>query len=377
MHVASLSLTNYRTYRSLDLTLGPGLTVVSGGNGQGKSNLLEALYMLAIGKSYRAGTERELISWRAAQEGGYAMASAVVERHDGPSELRIGLDSSQTGALQKRVRVNGAPKRASELVGELNAVLFSAEDLDLVYGSPSGRRRYLDVLLSQVSRRYVQALQRYQRVLSHRNALLRSLRDGRARPDEFAFWDESLCAEAAVVLAARHRAVARLAPLAAGAFGRLVGAETTLDVAYAATVPADGEPSVDDITAALAASRDRERHAGMTLVGPHRDDVSLALNGVEASQHASRGQSRLIALAMRLAEGNLLREARGESPVLLLDDVLSELDERRRAQVLDEVADAEQVIVSTAELGLLPTGRLAGARVLRVEAGALIEEAVA
>ncbi|MEE8517649.1 MAG: DNA replication and repair protein RecF, partial [Dehalococcoidia bacterium] len=225
MELSSLSLTNYRSYRTADLDFGPGLIVVHGENAGGKSNLLEAIYLLAIGKSYRATAERELVSWEAAEAGGYAMVAGTVLRADGPTQLRIGLDcaGAPPNGVQKRIRINGLPKRASELIGVLNAVLFSAEDIDLVFGAPSGRRRYLDILVSQLGAsqtgvRYVQALQRYQRIVTQRNHVLRSLREGRAGEDELAYWDDSLCTEGATVLGARFDALERLSPLGGEAF---------------------------------------------------------------------------------------------------------------------------------------------------------------
>ena len=353
MQVTKLSLTNFRSYRQLDLPLGPGLTTVVGDNAEGKSNLLEALYLLAIGKSYRAQTERDLVSWEAADAGGYAIAAATLAGSEGLVELRVGLGlRRRAGSLETRVRVNGLPKRASDLVGVMSAVLFSAEDIDLVFGSPSGRRRYLDILLSQISRRYVQALSRYQRVLSQRNALLKAMREGRANEDELGFWDESLSAEGAIVLAERWASTDRLVGLVGEAFDRLYGGGS-LSVEYVATSPRpqDGEHA-QAMAKALRASRRRERALGMTLVGPHRDDLRLLLGGVEIARHASRGrQARLAALALRLAEGRLLAERRGDPPLLLLDDVLSELDEPRRTLVLEEARAYPQAIVTSADAG--------------------------
>ena len=375
MRVTNLSLTNFRSYRRLELPLGDGLTVVVGDNAQGKSNLLEALYLLAIGKSYRASTERDLVSWEAAQVQGYAIAAATLAGEQGQTELRIGLDCMEGARAQKRVRINGIPKRASDLVGVMSAVLFSPEDIELVFGPPSVRRRYLDVLLAQVSRRYVQTLSRFQRVLLQRNALLRAMRDGRANESELAFWDDSLASEGAVVMAERWRSMKSLSDLIGSAFARLSGGGN-LAVAYAATAPPteDGD-SAAGIVNALRASRSRERALGMTMVGPHRDDLRLTLGGVEAARHASRGQARLIALAMRLGEARLLAERRGEPPLLLLDDVLSELDRRRRALVLEEACGYPQTIVTSADADALPDSYLSGARRLRVEAGQVLEDA--
>ncbi len=377
MQVTKLSLTNFRSYRQLDLPLGPGLTTVVGDNAEGKSNLLEALYLLAIGKSYRAQTERDLVSWEAADAGGYAIAAATLAGREGPVELRVGLDCAAGPGVLKRVRVNGVPKRASDLVGVMSAVLFSAEDIDLVFGSPSGRRRYLDILLSQTSRRYVQALSRYQRVLSQRNALLKAMRESRANEDELGFWDESLSAEGAIVLAERWTSTDRLAGLVGEAFDRLYGGGS-LSVEYVATSarPQDGEYA-QAMAKALRASRRRERALGMTLVGPHRDDLRLLLGGMEIARHASRGQARLAALALRLAEGRLLAERRGDPPLLLLDDVLSELDEPRRTLVLEEASAYPQTIVTTADGNVLRAVHVDGARRLRVVSGSVVNEEAA
>ncbi len=372
MQVTELSLTNFRSYRQLDLPLGPGLTTVVGANAQGKSNLLEALYLLAIGKSYRAPVERDLVAWEAADAGAYAIIAATLRGREGPIEVRVGLDCSGAG-VTKRVRINGVPRRPSDLVGVLSAVLFSAEDIDLVFGAPSARRRYLDVLLSQVSRHYLQALSRYQRVLTQRNALLKAMRDGRGGEDQLPLWDDSLSTEGAVVLAERWASMDSLCALISAAFGRLYGDGLTVE--YAPTAPrAEPAALADALRTALRDSHRRERALGMTVAGPHRDDLRLLLGGVELARHASRGQARLVALALRLAEGRLLAQRRGEPPLLLLDDVLSELDERRRTLVLEEARAYPQVIVTSADERALPANQTAGARRLRVADGAVVEE---
>jgi DNA replication and repair protein RecF len=377
VELSHLSLTNFRSYRTLELDLRPGMTLVHGDNAEGKSNLLEAIYLLAIGKSYRASTERDLVSWEAADAGGYAIIAGTIQRADGVVELRIGLQcATQANGVQKRIRVNGVPRRATDLVGALGAVLFSAEDIELVFGSPQGRRRYLDVMLSQLGGHYIQALQRYQRVLTQRNHLLRNLRDGRAGEDELTFWNDSLCTEGAEVLGARFDALRRLVPLVAESFERLEG-RGRLIAEYQATVAFDMRPTPASMAEALEKTKSQERAMAMTVVGPHRDDLRLSLGGVEMAKHASRGQARLAALAMRMAEGELLREQRGDAPLLLLDDVLSELDPTRRALVLEEAARYPQSLVSTADLGQLPPAYDSGVRRLRVEAGEILEEAVA
>ena len=332
------------------------------------------MYLLAIGKSYRAIAERDVVSWQAAEAGGYAIVAATIDGPHGPLELRVGLDCRDGAGIVKQVRVNGAPKRASDLVGMMGAVLFAAEDIDLVFGAPRGRRRYLDVLLAQVSRRYVRALSQYQRVLAQRNTLLRALRERRAREEEMTFWDDALVREGAALLDERWLSMAGLRQHAASAFERL-SPQDALSVGYAGTAeePEDGD-AARALSEALRASREQERVRGMTLVGPHRDDLRLFLNGVEAQRHASRGQARLAALALRLGEARLLAERRGEPPLLLLDDALSELDHRRRQLVLEEACCYPQAIVTTADPSVLPDAFLHRAHRMRAQEGQVLRE---
>ena len=370
MHLSHLTLTNYRNFRQLELALPQGMAVLYGDNGQGKSNLLEAIYLLAIAKSHRAVSERELLSWEAARDGGALLVHGLAQGPEGELDLRLGLECMADGAtggpsVRKQVRVNGTPRRTSDLVGRLSTVLFSAGDIEMVYGSPQNRRRYLDVLLSQLRGPYLQALQRYQRVLAQRNHLLRHMKERRTGDDELLFWDQSLCREGSVVLEARHQALEQLVPLAQEAYTRLAGQAQTMAVEYAGTVAleegASGEAVQRAFAQALERSRDRERALGMTVVGPHRDNLRLLSEGTEMGRHVSRGQARLAALALRLAEAQFLSDRRGEAPLLLLDDVLSELDGRRRRLVIEETCRYPQALVTTTdpELIVLPNGHQA------------------
>ena len=384
MRLTRLTLTNFRNYRHLDLPLEPGPTLFYGGNAQGKSNLLEAIYLLAVARSHRATADRELVHWQAAQEEGYALLNAEAERRDGRLTLRMGLqcvrpsDGPGDVYVHKRIRVNGVTCLASQLVGQLNAVLFSVGDIAMVQGGPSMRRRYLDVLLSQVEGSYMRAIQQYQRALTQRNHLLRTLREGRANPDELLFWDETLSRQGGIILERRHRALGQLGQLAAQVFHRLTGSAEALELSYVCTVASDlnGDATTlaEAMCQALTRNRVRETALGMTVVGPHRDDLQCTLGGVDMALYASRGQARAVALTLRLAEARFLEERRGEQPVLLLDDVLSELDPQRRHLVLAAIAGHEQVLVTATDVALFEQESLAGVHRFRVAQGAVTPE---
>ncbi len=355
MYLSHLALTNYRNFSHLELELPSGLVFVLGANTQGKSNLLEAAYLLAIAKSHRTNTERELISWTAQQEGDAPVEGTLitgeVEQQEGRLKVVIALRvlprEGVGGALvQKQIRANGAATSAVGLVGRVTSVLFTASDIDLVLGAPSGRRRFLDILISQVDRGYLRTLQRYQRVLTQRNHLLRLVRDGRGMPDELDFWDVELAKEGSMLVARRQEVMEHLSPLAVQAYARLSGGEEM-------TVAFQPSSAAKELSDGLRAQRREEVKAGMTLIGPHRDDLILEVGGMAASTYASRGQARTIALGLRLAEAAFLQSERREGPILLLDDVLSELDTVRRRQVLEEAAKYEQAVVTAAEPALI------------------------
>ena len=345
------------------------MVLIQGNNGQGKSNLLEAIYILAIAKSPRAATERELVHREAFTEEAHSQVSATVRRDSEDLRLQIDYWSSPTAGedsgdsvrgtvpegtrVQRRIRVNGLPRRSSDLVGQLTAVMFSAGDLELVYGPPVVRRRYMDILISQLDRDYLRALQRYQRIVYQRNHLLRRVRDGGSRAEELGFWDDELVREGAYVIAQRSRTVRALSDLASPVHGQLTGGIENLELVYLPSVSIDADGSDDALAGAFRHSievrREREIAQGATTSGPHRDDLQLLIDALDAGMYASRGQSRTAVLAMKLAEAAYLRQERGNEPIVLLDDVLSELDGARRAHVLDRAGTYEQCFITTTD----------------------------
>jgi DNA replication and repair protein RecF len=234
--------------------------------------------------------------------------------------------------------------------------MFGAQDLELVLGPPSVRRRYLDILISQLDQRYLKALQRYQRVVSQRNRLLKTIREGRAQTAELQFWDDELAASGACLMHGRAVTIAALSRLSAPIHERLADGEN-LRVAYDPSGEVAAGESEDDaglaLTQLLEQRRSRDIGQGFTTAGPHRDDLRLTLDGMEAGPYASRGQCRTVALALKLAEAAYLKDRRGQEPVVLLDDVLSELDAHRRVQVLEAIGQYEQCFITTADHGLI------------------------
>lgn len=351
------------------------MVLFQGDNGQGKSNLLEAIYLLAVAKSPRASSDRELVRRQPVDEETYSRVAAVVERESrvegdrdgGPLRLQMdfnitpvtgGDDAENVGLLggisvQKYIRVNGVPRRASALVGQLNAVMFSAEDMELVYGPPSVRRRYMDILISQLDQQYLRTLQRYQRVVTQRNSLLKAIREGRSNERELAFWDDQLVSEGEYIIDQRRTCIQRLSELAAPIQQGLSGYGEAMEITYRPNVAlgscANTGSVAESMHRSLRDKRGRELAQGVTVTGPHRDDLRILLNGMDAGPYASRGQTRTVVLAMKLAEAAYLKAHRGQEPILLLDDVLSELDPGRREHVLDHAAQYQQSFLTTAE----------------------------
>lgn len=380
MHLTHLALRNFRNYPAADLALGPGLAVFRGANAQGKSNLLEAIAMLALTKSTRAEQERDVVRIASLEDTPYTRITGTAERGSGGAvevQIDMALAPGERGGLvfQKRVRVDGVPRAAGQAVGAIAAVLFSADDLDIVTGSPANRRRYLDVLLSQADRGYLRALQQYQRVVTQRNQLLRRIREGLARTPELDYWDGELCRLGAQVTARRREAVGALAREGAGAYAAMAPGDGGFQAVYAPSIDHDGtvEETAARALGLLAERRGREVQMAQTLVGPHRDDLLMTVGGLDVGQFGSRGQVRTAALSLRLAEAGYLRSTLGEEPVLLLDDVLSELDGQRRGHVLEAACRAEQSLVTVVE-GEEPPGLQEAVATYTVEAGALRRE---
>lgn len=359
--IFSLDLTNFRNHARTTMALNRGLNIIVGDNAQGKSNLLEGIYLLSTLRSSRASTDADLVR-REVLETDFPVArlEAEVERAAGNLHLEVAIVGRTTDTSHragKRVRVNGVGRRTSEAVGQLAAVLFTTLDIDIVAGPPLLRRRFLDLMISQVDRGYLRAMQRYARVLQQRNSLLKQIRERQASATDLNFWDQELAHAGGIILKARSDALGHVVPQAQLQMERLSDGRETLEITYTpalggsddADCPIEETEWTSRMLRVMANTRDREVRAGSTLVGPHRDDWKIEINHHDAASFASRAQQRTAALALRLAEASYLRHALGDDPVVLLDDVLSELDARRRHGVLEYIDTFQQTIITTAE----------------------------
>jgi DNA replication and repair protein RecF len=349
--LSSLSIRDLRGYATLDAEFGPGPQLVWGPNAAGKTSLIEAIVLAAWGRSHRTTTDGELIRWGAdvgrveAEVGRETIEVALVRPGSVPGGAPAG---------RKRVRVNGVGRRPSGLVGLLRTVVFAPEEMLLVAGAPGLRRSILDQLAGQRSAAYLRELATYGRTLQQRNSLLRAIREEQASRDELRYWDGVLLDSGGIIVAERLALLAEIADPLARAHAEIAPEEAALGrlgLRYETNAPAfPGESPRDALARRLAETAEKEVWNGATLVGPHRDDIVFELSGRDLATFASRGQQRTAILAWKLAELDLLTALDGRPPLLLLDDVFSELDPERRSHLVRRIADLPQAFVTTTTL---------------------------
>jgi DNA replication and repair protein RecF len=347
---------------------------VVGHNAAGKTHLLEAMLVLSRGGSHRTTTDQELITWgeplarlEGRVEGARAGGDTV--------EVVLVAPGGPPGA-RKRIRVNGVPRRASALVNAFRTVLFAPEDMLLVAGGPSLRRTSLDTLVAQLVPTAAATMATYARTLVQRNNLLRRIREEAAARDELRFWDETLITEGGRIVTWRAETLDRMAEPLADAQREIAPGEGRLGVVTVTNAPMSaGESAEDALRRRLTETAEKEVWNGATLVGPHRDDIAFQLDGRDLAGFASRGQQRTAILAWKLAQLDLLAAATGDPPLLLLDDVFSELDPQRRAHLVRRIGGLPQAFVTTTALDDLDPGLVRASTAWRVEPGRL--EAVA
>lgn len=364
MHVRSVRLSNFRNYPRLEVQLHPKLNLLIGPNARGKTSVLESLYCLSTTRSFRATADEEVIAF----DSDSASVEGEFEQGDSAERLRIEFRRGRGKALY----IDGKKQaRLSTALGRLPAVIFSPDDLFLVKGGPVLRRRFLNTALLQMEPAYLADLQQYERALRQRNALLRAA--NRPSDPEIAAWDEPLVRYGTSLTSRRAEAVARLAAHAGGALKDLTGGGERLELGYAPSVPdaGEGKSAQDAFREALQRRRAEERIRGATLTGPHRDDLVLSVNGKPLKKFGSQGQQRTAALALKLAELALLTEATGKAPLILFDDVMSELDAERQAFFLKRLLSGGQAVLTGTEASDF-SAALDSARRFEVDAGRVV-----
>ncbi|QSV63993.1 MAG: DNA replication/repair protein RecF [Dolichospermum sp. DL01] len=367
MYLKTLHLKQFRNYQNQKVEFTAAKTILVGNNAQGKSNLLEAVELLATLRSHRMARDRDLI-----KEGeSTAQIHATLDRIHSHSDLTLTLRRHS----RRSVAINGVTvPRQMDFLGVLNAVEFSSLDLELVRGSPEIRRNWLDTLLIQLEPVYAHILHQYHQVLRQRNAFLKRYLNTpeKSLQSELAIWNAQLVTAGTRVIIRRDRAIKRLSPIASAWHASISGASEVLEINYAANIPLE-KTSPQELQGAFFAKLQQravaESHRGITLVGPHRDEVELIINQTPARQYGSQGQQRTLVLALKLAELQLIEEVINEPPLLLLDDVLAELDPSRQNQLLDAIKDRFQTLITTTHLSAFDVQWLKSSQILYVNAG--------
>ena len=333
MRIEKLTIKNYRNYASADVKLGRGVNLFVGNNAQGKTNLLESVYLASVGKSARTPRWQELIKWGE----NFATVKVNLRKEIGTDEVEIRLDKD------KHVLINGLPiTKIGELMGVLKTVLFSPDELKIVKDGPSERRRFMDIAICQLSKAYFYTLTRYNKILSQRNKLLKN----HPSEDSLIVWDMQLAREGARVIKTRRGFVERLAPIAQTVHLDVTGKEK-LSLAYEGIAGENVEEIEQNFLDTLIKNRERDLNFALTHAGPQRDDLALCADGIDLRSFGSQGQQRSTALSLKLAEMELLKAESGEYPVLLLDDVLSELDSYRQSKLLSHIKAYQTIITCT------------------------------
>ena len=371
MFIEQLALTNYRNYKTLDLAFSPEINVLIGENAQGKTNIMEAIYVLSMAKSHRTSNDRDLIRW----DEDYGKIEGSIQRKYG--RLPLELVISKKG---KRARVNHLEQnRLSLYIGQLNVVMFAPEDLNLVKGSPSVRRRFLDMEIGQISPVYLHDLLTFQKVLKQRNAILKNNR-GKSNFNDVMFdvYTEQYIQVAVQIIRKRFYFMELLQKWAEPIHKGISRGMETLKVTYGTLKGIESGQTQEEMESVLEQRllemRPRELERGLTLIGPHRDDLHFFVNGYDIQTFGSQGQQRTTALSLKLAEIELVKQEVGESPVLLLDDVLSELDDFRQSHLLNTIQGEVQTFVTTTNIAGIDHETIRKANIFEVNEGAVVKK---
>ena len=372
MFINKLNLLNFRNYDSLELNnISSERVVIIGDNAQGKSNLLEAIYLLAFGSSYRAKKENDIISWNKSEAGVYSEISTSMST----KELSLVLRKNSP----KTIKVDGHNvKRLAKFIGNVKVVLFSSEDLFLIKGSPSERRTFVDKILVQIYPNYYQHLQTYNKIVQQRNSVLKSLKEsGKYSKSELNIWDEQIVDISVDIYGLRTALLKVFSELVSSYHANISNQDEKVLVKYHSSIPEldfdnfEKENVKDKILEFISKNHRAEISRGQSLYGPHSDDIELFINNKEAKSFGSQGQQRTLVLALKLAEIKYIKELTNEVPLLLLDDVMAELDPKRQKHLLDLVGLDTQTFITTTHLEDFSESWLKNSSVLKVSNGTI------
>ncbi|MFB5175612.1 DNA replication/repair protein RecF [Latilactobacillus sakei] len=372
MYLSELQLNHYRNYESVDVHFSPDTNVLIGENAQGKTNLLEAIYVLALARSHRTNTDRELIQWHE----DFAKITGLVQRSAGKTPLELVL--SQKG---KKAKVNHLEQaKLSQYIGQLNVVLFAPEDLNIVKGSPAVRRHFIDMEFGQMSSKYLYNISQYKSILKQRNQYLKQLQRRQAKDLVYlGVLSDQLAAYGAEVTVAHRQFLQQMEKWAQKLHQEITKDREVLTFKYQSQIPEEQlDQSVEELYQQFQTlyekQQTREVEQGTTLIGPHRDDVQFLVNDKDVQAFGSQGQQRTTALSVKLAEIDLMKAQTGEYPILLLDDVLSELDDLRQTHLLKTFQNKVQTFLTTTSLENVKKEIIATPRVFTVTNGVVTEE---
>jgi len=366
MYINHLHLKNYRNYQELNIDLSKQVNIFLGNNAQGKTNILEAIHFLALAKSHRTSKEKELVQWGQS----FSVIKGLFKTDR--KELNLEMQFTQKG---KKAKINNLEKRKlSEYVGIINVILFGPEDLNLVKGSPINRRRFMDMEISQISTSYIYNLSQYNKIVIQRNNLLKDFNiDNKNKEELLEIWDDQLVVYGAKIIAKRINFIKKLEQWANEILNHLTEKTEELTIIYKPSFKLDNKSSESEIIEIYKNSlnniKKQEIYRGTTLLGPHRDDIQFNINDINAQSYGSQGQQRSIALSLKLAEIELIYDETGEYPILLLDDVLSELDQKRQTHLLNTIENKVQTIITTTNTDGIDEKTLLRASIFRVKNG--------
>ncbi|MDD5693338.1 MAG: DNA replication/repair protein RecF [Patescibacteria group bacterium] len=355
MKIRKLKLENWRNHASFEFEFN-SITIIVGPNACGKTNFLEAIYYLACGRSFRS-KDINLIKWGTS----YLRVTGDLEKASGNEDLLVVVENQER--MVKTVKIKGQKKPSSQLLGHINCVLFTPEEIELISTLPEARRRYLNLIISQTDREYAYSLTHYKKTLEHRNSLLRRIGKGLANEKELEIWDGKLAEFGNYLIVKRQEYIEKINITLPIQYQALSGKKDDLIINYLPSIKSQGGWA--ELISQITKNRTRDIYSGVTTIGPHRDDIEFLLNGKNINEFASRGEFRTVILALKLAEIDYFTKITGEKPVLLLDDVFSELDESRR-DLLSQIFKKQQTIVTTTDLDHVSKNIIKESKVVKI-----------